>query len=168
MFATSDREEFLNQLSRDCDGCLGCVHSVHGRGHSGVRSLLGFADSLDASAIERSEVAKDVPLIRLGQEFAEIVGPAAQPDPGDVAEPDSSFIVYTSETTSAPKGAVLTHMNLISQTINSNRFGPPKSSGDCNLIVVPLFHISTLASIDPAFLNGTKIVVAPAKALARM
>lgn len=129
---------------------------------------LGFADSLGASAIERSEVARDVPLIRFGEEFGQIAGSAAQPDPVDVAETDSSFIVYTSGTTSAPKGAVLTHMNLISQTINTNRFGPPGSSGDCNLIVVPLFHIAALASIYPAFLNGTKIVVAPAKALTRM
>jgi fatty-acyl-CoA synthase len=135
---------------------------------------LGFADDAGAQTLARSEMGQTVPLIRFGEEFADIVESRAEDDlPGaaeddlpDLAESDTAFIIYTSGTTSAPKGAMLTHLNMISQTINTNRFAPPGGPDDCSMVVVPLFHIAGLGFVYPALLNGVKTVIAPPKVLA--
>lgn len=56
---------------------------------------------------------------------------------------DSHLIVYTSGTTGKPKGAVLSHKNLVMNAMN--RFAHMKGDGDVRqLIVPPLFHIASL------------------------
>ncbi|MER5321497.1 long-chain-fatty-acid--CoA ligase [Streptosporangium roseum] len=53
---------------------------------------------------------------------------------------DTAAILYTSGTTGRPKGAVLTHMNMLTNTIVSDEMFPADPHGDVSLAVLPLFH----------------------------
>ncbi len=71
--------------------------------------------------------------------------------------PDPLFIMYTSGTTGDPKGAVLTHQNILFGAIHSLLgYGIDRSYK--SLVVAPLFHIGALAaSVTPIVYAGGSI-----------
>lgn len=80
----------------------------------------------------------------------------------DVAYPDEAVIIYTSGTTGNPKGAVLTHLNLLADSsVIAEWF---KFTGDTRtLCILPLFHnngqvITLLASLQA---GGSIVIVSP-------
>ncbi|MEN6623505.1 MAG: long-chain fatty acid--CoA ligase [Smithella sp.] len=72
---------------------------------------------------------------------------------------DPLFIMYTSGTTGDPKGAVLTHQNILFGAIHSLLgYGIDRSYK--SLVVAPLFHIGALAaSVTPIVYAGGSIVI---------
>ena len=72
---------------------------------------------------------------------------------------DPLFIMYTSGTTGDPKGAVLTHQNILFGAIHSLLgYGVDRSYK--SLVVAPLFHIGALAaSVTPIIYAGGSIVI---------
>ncbi len=79
------------------------------------------------------------------------------------AEPDDvAAIIYTSGTTGLPKGAMITHGNVlfnVGATIAGHGFRPD----DIHILVVPLFHVTGLNTIMPtAFRQGATVVVTAA------
>ena len=76
-----------------------------------------------------------------------------------VAKDDVSLIMYTSGTTGLPKGAMLTHGNIMWNNINSQlSFGG--SRDDVLLTVAPLFHIGGLNVLTlQNFSMGSKLVL---------
>jgi long-chain acyl-CoA synthetase len=81
--------------------------------------------------------------------------PGARPD-------DVAAIIYTSGTTGRPKGAMITHGNVlfnVKATIRGHGFVPE----DRHILVVPLFHVTGLNTIMPtAFHQGASVVVTSA------
>lgn len=75
-------------------------------------------------------------------------------------EPEGvAFIAYTSGTTGAPKGATLTHANVLfsAQTFRSMR---SLSSDDVIFAIAPLFHVTGLiCSVGLALLTGAPLVL---------
>ncbi len=70
----------------------------------------------------------------------------AAPQPGDVVA-----IIYTSGTTGRPKGAMITHANVVFNAKSAELglgFGPD----DRHMLAVPLFHVTGLNTILPAVL----------------
>lgn len=53
---------------------------------------------------------------------------------------DTAAILYTSGTTGRPKGAELTHANMLINAVVSDEMFPADPAGDVSLAVLPLFH----------------------------
>ncbi|MCI3273450.1 long-chain-fatty-acid--CoA ligase [Streptomyces cylindrosporus] len=88
---------------------------------------------------------------------------AASADPGEteVQEDTPAIIMYTSGTTGRPKGAVLTHRNLVMHAF-SDAVNQGLAPGDRVLLVAtPLFHIGALSSLLTNLLVGGRTVVLP-------
>jgi malonyl-CoA/methylmalonyl-CoA synthetase len=89
------------------------------------------------------------------------------PGPGDAAELDNSsaedpaLLVYTSGTTGRPKGALLSHGNLLASATAVNiawRWEPQ----DCLLLTLPLFHVHGLGvGLNGSLCAGAQIVLRP-------
>ncbi|HUQ55042.1 long-chain fatty acid--CoA ligase [Lentzea sp.] len=79
--------------------------------------------------------------------------------PVDISAP--ALILYTSGTTGRPKGAVLTHANLLWNTFNL-MIGIDLSTDDVALVAAPLFHVAALAqTLLPTFIKGGHCVITP-------
>jgi fatty-acyl-CoA synthase len=128
-------------------------------------AVLGFADQLGEARLAEATSGGEVPVIRFGEEFEAIADSGEISAPVDVAESEAAFIIYTSGTTSAPKGVVLTHLNMAAQTITTNRIAPAGGADDALMLVVPLFHIAAIGTVYPAVLNSVKVVVAPSQVM---
>jgi long-chain acyl-CoA synthetase len=84
-----------------------------------------------------------------------LVFPDAEPD-------DVAAIFYTSGTTGFPKGAMLTHVNFLSNTETARRVvGLPAEPGLRNLVSVPLFHVTGCNSqlLVSTELAGTTVIM---------
>ncbi len=79
-------------------------------------------------------------------EGAETLGAAVADRPATfesraTSESDTAVILYTSGTTGQPKGAELTHSNMVFNAIESAKLAAPRESGyDVYLLALPLFH----------------------------
>ncbi len=74
---------------------------------------------------------------------------------------DTCIIIYTSGTTGHPKGAELTHSNILMNCMSTRKLieGGPE---DTALAVLPLFHSFGLTGIlNAAVLNGSRLVLVP-------
>lgn len=79
----------------------------------------------------------------------------APPEPGDAA-----IILYTSGTTGHPKGAMLTHYNLISNAADCRNRLNPLGPRDSFICILPLFHsFAATVCMNLPILLGAKIVV---------
>jgi fatty-acyl-CoA synthase len=68
-------------------------------------------------------------------------------------------LMYTSGTTGRPKGAVLTHLNLLMSTMAFMRTTRSLGNGGTSLCAAPIFHIAGLAKVVPALTLGQTIVL---------
>lgn len=74
---------------------------------------------------------------------------------------DTAVIIYTSGTTGRPKGAELSHSNLLLNTILSANLFKPKTE-DTLMVVLPLFHIFAMVVMMTAGLyRGCSLVLIP-------
>ena len=79
----------------------------------------------------------------------------------DVPEDTPALIVYTSGTTGRPKGALLDHINMFSQSITCIRANDVTDESDIAFLTAPLFHIAGMGSIAPNFILGIPTVIHP-------
>ena len=101
------------------------------------------------------QLAEDSPIADFAARFS-----ADEPVPvREVTDDDPLFIMYTSGTTGDPKGAVLTHGNILFGAIHS-LVGYGVNHTYKSLVVAPLFHIGGLvASATPVIYAGGSLVL---------
>jgi acyl-CoA synthetase (AMP-forming)/AMP-acid ligase II len=85
---------------------------------------------------------------------------AGQPDPGpaDDNADGPAVIVYTSGTTSAPKGVLLRHRHLVSYVLGTVEFAAA-GEDDVALICVPPYHIAAVANVMSNLFAGRRTVI---------
>jgi fatty-acyl-CoA synthase len=84
---------------------------------------------------------------------------AAEPIDMPVWGDDIAFILYTSGTTGRPKGAMLSHANLLWNTVNL-LIGVDVASDDVALIAAPLFHTAALGqTLLPTLIKGAAALI---------
>jgi fatty-acyl-CoA synthase len=79
----------------------------------------------------------------------------------DVPEDSPALIMYTSGTTGRPKGAVLSHQNLLCQALTVIRSWRMFGDEEVVLCASPLFHIASLGAVAPTVLIGGTTVLVP-------
>ena len=107
--------------------------------------------------------------------FSDLAGGPDDLDEAPLAEDDLLAIMYTSGTTGRPKGATLTHRQVIANLSNiivlgvaHAKRGNPARHGDsgglqsASLLVVPLFHVTgCLSTMTVNYATGAKVVLMP-------
>ncbi|MFF0610334.1 long-chain fatty acid--CoA ligase [Nocardia tengchongensis] len=76
---------------------------------------------------------------------------------------DTAVILYTSGTTGTPKGAELTHANMLLNAFTANRqFGSDSTPHDRHLVVLPLFHsFGQTINMNAGFSVAATLVLQP-------
>jgi fatty-acyl-CoA synthase len=109
-----------------------------------------------------SAAAGAVPIVVAGTEsYRELLRAPDNTVDTVVDEHDVALIMYTSGTTGRPKGAMLTHLNLLMQSITAIRVSRLHEDDHIGLVNVPLFHIAGVGVMLPALLIGHPTVIMP-------
>ena len=78
------------------------------------------------------------------------------------SDSDTAVILYTSGTTGQPKGAELTHSNLVMNALTCNRIFDSQPARDTHLVALPLFHsFGSTVQMNAGFSVGATLVLMP-------
>lgn len=118
----------------------------------GELQTLRFAVSIGDGACDSADLDFDT--------LCQTTAPA--PPPAFDTREDLAAILYTSGTTGHPKGAMLTHANLVSNTRSVLAALQLRPIEDCLLVVLPMFHsfAATVGTLTP-LLHGVSLAPVP-------
>ena len=118
---------------------------------TGIGDLLSFPKGAITNFVIR-RVKKMVPAwsIKGVLHFKDVMAAGAEHtlDPVDVGGEDIAFLQYTGGTTGVSKGAVLTHRNMVANTLQVTQYMPELGAMDHATVVtaLPLYHIFALTT----------------------
>ena len=128
----------------------------------------GHAGFTQAAGCEQMFVVTADPAAASPVEGVETLGAALAGQPPvfesvPTAETDTAVILYTSGTTGQPKGAELSHSNLVTNALTCNRlFGTQATAHDRHLLTLPLFHsFGSTVQMNAGFSVAATIVMLP-------
>jgi len=98
-----------------------------------------------------------------GMEYYPDILAASSPDElfVEVDEDRPTVLIYTSGTTSLPKGVALTYTNLSVYVTNTMNPADPSEEPDVTLLSVPIFHVAGITPIMSSVWGGRKLVILP-------
>ncbi|MGH2724736.1 MAG: long-chain-fatty-acid--CoA ligase [Actinomycetota bacterium] len=138
-------------------------------GDAGARVVVAEPSHLPTVLAVRDRVASlghvvvtgSPPVPRGTASFEELLARAGEPPGVDVREEDLALLAYTAGTTARPKGAMLTHGNLVANLEQVSAVPALKEAhSDVILGVLPLFHIYALnAVLGVALREGATLVL---------
>jgi fatty-acyl-CoA synthase len=105
--------------------------------------------------------AGELPTLVIGPDYeAALAGAAPDRPEHEIGGEDLAFLMYTSGTTGRPKGAMLSHQNLVVNTTNW-LYEVGARTDDVWLSGLPLFHIGGLNGVLPFLFLGALAVIEP-------
>ena len=112
---------------------------------------------VDINKLDSSVLPDEKHLFEIGgsDTFLELRNPTAKYN-AEVSEEDGAYILYTSGTTGRPKGAVLSHINVIHSLINYQQVFETNDTQK-TIIAVPMFHVTGLVGqlLHMFYVGGT-------------
>ncbi len=128
-----------------------------------MRGVLPFHKGALFALLKRKEIAS-VPADGTHVEFEKLIANDGVFEP-PVVDPchDVAVLQYTGGTTGRPKGAMLTHASLYTNTVQIRNWAPGITPGEERfLAVLPLFHVFGMTSVmNLALYVGAEIVLVP-------
>jgi acyl-CoA synthetase (AMP-forming)/AMP-acid ligase II len=103
--------------------------------------------------------AGSVKHLTLGDEYERLILGASADEPNQAAEPEDGLVIlYTSGTTGAPKGAVISHRAMIARSMISRIDGAlfPERAYPC---WSPMFHMASCDNVFGLLMTGGKIII---------
>lgn len=128
---------------------------------SGAVALVVDTALADVAAKAREQAPSVTSTLVIGGDYEDALADAGDA-PLDVAvdEDEPAFLMYTSGTTGRPKGAVLTHRNLLMHAFSQLATLGSDPDDRVGVPGAPLFHIAGLAGgIPPLLLGGTHVII---------
>ncbi|MGH7860235.1 MAG: class I adenylate-forming enzyme family protein, partial [Candidatus Binatia bacterium] len=92
--------------------------------------------------------------------YGELVAGGEEVEDAEVEESDVSILMYTSGTTSLPKGVLLTHGDFTAYVTNTTELADGSDRGTA-LVAVPFYHIAGTAQMMTTMWSGRRLVVLP-------
>ena len=154
-------ENFARTLEQAIDGA-----NVRTVVVTGVGDMLGYARGLVANFVLR-HVQRAVPAWNLprAQRFnhALALGQSLPVEFPEVKPDDLAFLQYTGGTTGVPKGAMLTHRNMIANLQQTHAWLSPLlgSEGETFVTALPLYHVFALTvnCFVPLMIGATNLLI---------
>ncbi|MCH8009345.1 MAG: long-chain-fatty-acid--CoA ligase [Chloroflexi bacterium] len=79
----------------------------------------------------------------------------------EIEEDDPTILIYTSGTTSLPKGVVLTYLTLSVYVTNTMNPADPAVERDVTMLSVPLYHVAGATAMMSSIWGGRTLVILP-------
>ncbi len=128
-----------------------------------MNDILPPVKGLLFSTLKRSEIS-DIPDGLRHVPYHLLVMTPGEPKPVDLdAHTDIAVLQYTGGTTGLPKGAMLTHANLLANTRQVRSLAPDLVEGEERILaVLPLFHVFAMTTVmNLGILLGAELVLLP-------
>lgn len=132
--------------------------------YTGAKVLILQNDFLEAVQSIKDQLCVEKYIILGGKaqgmdSYDDLLAKSSTQEPEVVVSPDDdAFIFFTGGTTGKPKGAILSHRNIIANTINCIIEAGTRKE-DSYFVSTPIFHIAAGANIFFAVYMGCKMVI---------